>query len=127
MEPLTPKESNFINTCAEAVQLMRLVDHPHFVLHQDVKAMLGETIPIPDLISQFAGVTGHFHVNDDNLLGPGMGRTDYHPIFEALLKSGYSGWVSVEVFDYSPGAEHIARASMRYMRDVLRDLGAQND
>ena len=124
MEPLTPKETNFINSCAEAVELMRLVDHPNFVLHQDVKAMLSETTPIPELIARYADVTGHFHVNDDNLLGPGMGRTDYHPIFEALLKTGYSGWVSVEVFDYSPGAEFIARESLRYLRSVLSDLGA---
>jgi sugar phosphate isomerase/epimerase len=123
MEPLTPKETNFINTCADAVELMRHVDHPNFVLHQDVKAMLSESTPIPELIAQYANVTGHFHVNDDNLLGPGMGRTDYHPIFESLLKTGYQGWVSVEVFDYSPGAEHIARVSMSYMRDVLRDIG----
>lgn len=127
MEPLTPKETNFINSCAEAVELMRLVDHPNFVLHQDVKAMLSETTPIPELIARHADVTGHFHVNDDNLLGPGMGRTDYHPIFEALLSTGYSGWVSVEVFDYSPGAEFIARESLRYMRSVLRDLGAKVD
>jgi len=126
MEPLTPKETNFINTCAEAVELMGRVDHPNFVLHQDVKAMLSETTPIPELIARYADVTGHFHVNDDNLLGPGMGRTDYHPIFEALLHTGYAGWVSVEVFDYSPGAEHIARESLRYMRAVLRDLGAKN-
>ena len=127
MEPLTPKETNFINTCAEAVELMGMVDHPNFVLHQDVKAMLSETTPIPELIARHADVTGHFHVNDDNLLGPGMGRTDYHPIFEALLRTGYTGWVSVEVFDYSPGAEHIARESLRYMHAVLRDLDAKND
>lgn len=127
LEPLTPKETNFLNTCAEAVELMRMVDHPNIVLHQDVKAMLSEASPIPELIAQFADVTGHFHVNDDNLLGPGMGRTDYHPIFEALLRTGYSGWVSVEVFDYSPGAEHIARESLRYMRSVLNDLGAKTD
>ena len=125
MEPLTPKETNFIISCADAVELMRLVDHPNFVLHQDVKAMLSETTPIPELIARYADVTGHFHVNDDNLLGPGMGRTDYHPIFEALLKTGYSGWVSVEVFDYSPGAEFIARESLRYMRSVMSDLGAK--
>jgi sugar phosphate isomerase/epimerase len=53
-----------------------------------------------------------------------MGVTDYRPIFDALLQSRYSGWVSVEVFDDSPGAERIARDSLRYMRDVLRDLGA---
>ena len=127
MEPLTLKETNFINSCAEAVELMGIVNHPNFVLHQDVKAMLSETTPIPELIARHADVTGHFHVNDDNLLGPGMGRTDYHPIFEALLRTGYAGWVSVEVFDYSPGAEHIARESLRYMHAVLRDLDAKND
>ena len=127
MEPLTPKETNFINSCGEAVELMRLVDHPNFMLHQDVKAMLSESTPIPELIARHADVTGHFHVNDDNLLGPGMGRTDYHPILQALLSSGYSGWVSVEVFDYSPGAEFIAQQSLRYMQSVLRDLGAKSD
>lgn len=122
MEPLTPKETNFVNSCAEAVELMQRVDHPNFALHQDVKAMLSESTPIPDLIARYAAETRHFHVNDDNLLGPGMGRTDYHPIFLALQKTGYSGWVSVEVFDYKPGAEFIARESIQYMQGVLRDL-----
>lgn len=123
MEPLTPKETDFINTCADAEQLIAMVDHPNFRLHQDVKAMLSESAPIPDLIDRHKAHTVHFHVNDDNLLGPGMGRTDYHPIFEALIKSKYSGWVSVEVFDYRPGAETIAQDSLSYMRNVLADLG----
>jgi sugar phosphate isomerase/epimerase len=125
MEPLTPKETNFVNSCAEAVELMALVDHPNFALHQDVKAMLSESSSIPELIAQYAGQTCHFHVNDDNLLGPGMGRTDYHPILQALRDTRYSGWISVEVFDYRPGAEYIARESMQYMQRVLRDLDAR--
>ncbi len=122
MEPLTPKETNFCNTCAEAVELMALVDHPCFRLHQDVKAMLSEPTSIPELIHRYHAETAHFHVNDSNLLGPGMGETDYHPILQALLDSKYCGWVSVEVFDYRPGAEHIARASLRYMRTILSEL-----
>ena len=125
MEPLTKKETDFINTCADAVGLMNLVDHRSFVLHQDVKAMLGaESDSVPDLIRRHKDICGHFHVNDTNLLGPGMGETDYHPILKALLEVGYSGWVSVEVFDYSPGAEKIAKKSIDYMKDVLRDLEA---
>lgn len=121
MEPLTPKETNFVNTCADAMRLIELVDSPYFQLHQDVKAMLGaEPESVPALIERYAEHVGHFHVNDTNLLGPGMGDTDYLPIFEALLKTGYSGWVSVEVFDYEPGAEHIARTSFEYMQDVLQ-------
>lgn len=124
LEPLTTKETNFLNTCAEAVELIQRVGQPNLVLHQDVKAMLGEGTPLPQLIREFAPYTGHFHVNDSNLLGPGMGETDYVPIFQALLETGYDGWVSVEVFDYSPGAEHIARESLRYMRETLARIGA---
>ena len=122
MRSLTSLETNFINTCAEAVELMDEVGHPNFVLHQDVKAMLSETTPIPELIKKYAAVTGHFHVNDDNLLGPGMGRTDYRPIVRALLESGYAGWVSVEVFDYKPGAEVIARQSIEYLKRMISDV-----
>lgn len=122
MEPLTPKETDFCNTCADAAELIAMVNHPCFQLHQDVKAMLSEPTPIPELIAKYAPLTKHFHVNDSNLLGPGMGSTDYHPIFRALLASGYQGWVSVEVFDYRPGAEHIARESFRYMQEILNDL-----
>ena len=125
MEPLTTKETNFINSCAEAAELIRAVNHPRFALHQDVKAMLGEGADIPGLIHQFAAITRHFHVNDSNLLGPGMGETPYEPILSALLESGYQGWVSVEVFDYRPGAEFIARESLRYMQEVLQQLGHQ--
>lgn len=124
LEPLTTRETNFINTCAEAVELMQMVDHPSIKLHQDVKAMLGaEQDSIPHLIQKYREICGHFHVNDSNLLGPGMGETDYHPILKALIESGYSGWVSVEVFDYSPGAQHIATTSINYMHEVLNDLG----
>jgi sugar phosphate isomerase/epimerase len=122
MEPLTPKETNFINTCAEAADLIAAVDHPRMALHQDVKAMLSEERTIPDLIHAYRHLTRHVHVNDSNLLGPGMGETDFEPIFKALIDAQYDGWVSVEVFDYSPGCEHIATESINYMRTTLARL-----
>jgi sugar phosphate isomerase/epimerase len=123
LEPLTLKETDFINTCDEAMEIVRLVDHPSMALHQDVKAMLGaEWTQIPKIIDRHKKNCKHFHVNDSNLLGPGMGSTDYHPILRALIESDYRGWVSVEVFDYSPGAQNIAVQSLNYMRSVLDDL-----
>jgi sugar phosphate isomerase/epimerase len=123
MEPLTPKETDFVNTCADAMELIDRVGQPNLVLHQDVKAMLGaETKSIPELIHEYKDVVGHFHVNDTNLLGPGMGETEYEPILRALRDSGYDGWVSVEVFDYSPGAERIARESIEYLEHVNAGL-----
>jgi sugar phosphate isomerase/epimerase len=125
LEPLTPKETNFLNTCAQAQALIDRIGHPNLILHQDVKAMRGaETQSVPALIAEYAGRVGHFHANDTNLLGPGMGETDFVPIFSALLRAAYSGWVSVEVFDYRPGCERIARESFRAMQDALTRASA---
>ncbi len=125
-EPLTPKETDFVNTCAEACELIDLVAHPNLKLHQDVKAMLGgESEDVPSLIAKYAGKTVHFHANDSNLLGPGMGETDFVPVFEALLRSGYDRYVSVEVFDYSPGPDEIARVSIETMRAALERVAAR--
>ena len=123
LEPLTRKETDFINTCDQAMEIIGRVNHPSIMLHQDVKAMLGaEAESIPELIHRHKNFSKHFHVNDSNLLGPGMGETDYHPILQALIESQYGGWVSVEVFDYTPGAQHIAVQSIEYMKQVLDDL-----
>jgi len=117
LEPLAPPEADFLNTCAEGVELLHRIDHPSFVLHQDVKAMSSEAEPIPALIHRHADYTGHFHANDANRRGPGFGDTDFKPIFKALKETGYNGWVSVEVFDYSPDPLTIARDSIKYMRE----------
>lgn len=116
LEPLSPPEADLINTCAEAVALLDRLDHPNFVLHLDVKAMATDEAPAPELIRRHAARTGHFHANDPNQRGPGFGSTDFVPIFRALRESNYNGWVSVEVFDYAPDPETIARESIRYLR-----------
>jgi sugar phosphate isomerase/epimerase len=116
-EHLTRKETAFINTAAESRRLVQAVGHPNFVLHLDVKAMLGQgDAPVPELIRRFGAEAGHFHANDSNLLGPGMGPTDFVPIFRALKEVGYARWVSVEAFDFTPGAEKIAIDSLETMR-----------
>ncbi|MBI1914863.1 MAG: sugar phosphate isomerase/epimerase [Planctomycetes bacterium] len=117
LEPLAPAEADFINTTAEGAVILDRIDHPNFVLHLDVKAMSSEGTPVPEIIRRYAARTGHFHANDPNKRGPGFGAVDFVPIFKALVDSAYRGWVSVEVFDYSPDPETIARESIRYMKE----------
>jgi len=122
LEPLSPPEADFINTAAEAIEIIDRVASPNFAVHLDVKAMSTEKSSAPDLIRRHADRLGHFHANDPNLRGPGFGKTDFVPIFQALKDVGYSGWVSGEVFDYSPDPETIARESLRYMRRCAGSL-----
>ena len=117
LEPLGPVETNYLNTAAHAVELIRNLAHPNVRLHLDVKAMSTEAAPVPEVIRANADHTAHFHANDPNRRGPGFGETDFKPIFRALKDADYRGWVSVEVFDYAPDPDTIARESIRYMRE----------
>ncbi|MCX5643377.1 MAG: sugar phosphate isomerase/epimerase [Phycisphaerae bacterium] len=161
LEPLSPAETNFINTVEDGMKMVRQIGHPNFKIHLDVKAMSSETPEVgswksevgsekkpqsgqhptsnlkrqtsnsplstcasPNLGQVVANVIrsvrasdiGHFHVNDPNLYGPGMGEVDYAPIAEAVREVGYDKWLSVEVFKYDPDPETIAQKSIDYLR-----------
>jgi len=122
LEPLAPAETDFLTTAAGTVELIERIGSPRVRLHLDCKAMWSESTPIPKLIRRHHPWMAHFHANDPNLRGPGMGELDFHPIFQALRDVDYPGWVSVEVFDYEPGPERLARESIEYMRRVLAEL-----
>jgi sugar phosphate isomerase/epimerase len=117
IEPLSPKETDFINTVAQAMEIVRQISHPNLKIHLDVKAMCSESVPVPEIIrSVRLEDIGHFHVNDPNLYGPGMGNLDYAPIAKAIHDIGWNKWLSVEVFQYDPDPETIARKSIEYLR-----------
>jgi sugar phosphate isomerase/epimerase len=122
VEPLGPKDGNFLMTAQAGRQLCERVGSAHCRLHLDCKAMASEAKPIPQLLRENADIMVHFHANDPNMRGPGMGDLDFVPIFEALAEIDYRGWVSVEVFDYAPGIEALASESIRYMRSCLERL-----
>ncbi|QDS93344.1 D-tagatose 3-epimerase [Roseimaritima multifibrata] len=119
LEPLGPAEGNFLNTAAAARDLAARLDGDSIGIHLDVKAMSSEAIPIPQIIKETGDQILHFHANDPNRLGPGMGEVKFEPIFAALEEIKYDGWVSVEVFDYEPGVDRLVKGSIDYMKGLL--------
>ncbi len=118
VEPLGPQEGDFLLTAEQGVRLIDKVAAPECRLHLDVKAMSSESRPVHETIRQFAPWMVHFHANDPNRRGPGMGELDFTPIYAALRDVKYEGWVSVEVFDYTPGVERLAKESIEYLKRI---------
>jgi len=128
LEPLPPPECDFIRTTTEALDVITAIDSPRLRLILDVKSMSGEQgltgETIPDIIRRVAPFVAHDQANDANLGYPGSGEIDFVPIFGALRDAGYDGYVSVEVFDFAPGPEKIARESIAYLRQTYAASGA---
>lgn len=121
MEPLARSISNILNRAEEAVRFARELNEPSVKIILDCYSMGDEETPRADLIRQHAEWLAHVHVNDVNQQGPGMAEngTDFKAVFDALKEIGYGGYVSVESFDFTPGAEETARRSMECMRAAL--------
>lgn len=124
LEPLARAETDFVTTVTEGLRMVRQIDSPNFRVHLDVKAMCDEGRPLGDIIREADGFVGHLHVNDANRNGPGWGDTDYAPIVDALQAIGYDDYASVEVFDFSHGAERIAETSLAFLTRVFGESRA---
>ena len=86
------------------------------VLESTGAVVASEPLSIPEIIHSSARHLEHFHANDVNLQGPGFEDVDFVPIFRAIAEARYPGWVSVGVFDHTPGAERLASDSIECMR-----------
>ena len=116
LEPLAKWETNFWTTADETYETIKKVDHPNCRLHLDCKAMADESKPLEEIIQTHKEHFIHFHANDPNLLGPGMGELDLQGVGQTLHEIDYQGWVSVETFKSGPGPEKIAESSLSYMK-----------
>ncbi len=115
-----PNETDFISTLDEALRFVREMNHPNLQTMIDVKSATNEGLKLDEAVRKAAPHLRHVHANDVNRLGPGMGEVDFTPLAKALKEINYDGFVSVEVFHFSPGAERIAKESLDYLRKVFR-------
>ncbi|WP_255440733.1 sugar phosphate isomerase/epimerase family protein [Caenimonas sedimenti] len=129
IEPLAQRETDLLNTVADAARMVREVDNPAFKTMIDCSAAgLAETEEVHALMSKWMpqDVIGHVQVNDPNRRGPGQGELDFGPIVRTLLQMhdlGYfPGIVAVEPFDYVPDGPGSAARAIGYLRGIVSGL-----
>ena len=125
IEPLTRTDTNFINTVEEASRLVREIRHPNFKMMLDCRSAAAEEKSITESLIRGldSRMIRHIHVNDANGKGPGFGNTRFGPILKTLVKNGYKGYISVEVFEFDLDPQTIASRSIGYLRGILEGLG----
>jgi D-psicose/D-tagatose/L-ribulose 3-epimerase len=115
MEALPPGQCDVVTSLDEAAALVREIDHPAVRTMFDVHNAVDEIEPHTTLVERHYELIRHVHVNELDGNYPGAGTYDFKPVFEVLRRHGYTGWISAEVFDFTPGAETIATESLRYL------------
>lgn len=126
IEPLSPRDTKFINTVDEAVRMVEAIGSPAIrTMVDSCAAGQSETVPVAEVIDRWlpTGNVRHIHVNDPNRRGPGQGEMEFTSVFATLVRHSYSGIVSVEPFDYHPNGPASAARAIGYVRGILESLG----
>jgi sugar phosphate isomerase/epimerase len=125
LEPLARRETDLVNTIAEAAALVGEVGHPALRTMLDCSAASQqEAEPPAALLDRWlpTGLIAHVQVNDRNRRGPGQGEDRFAPVLAALRRHGYAGDVAVEPFDYHPDGPAAAARAVGYLRGILEAL-----
>jgi sugar phosphate isomerase/epimerase len=115
MEALPLGQCDVVTSLDEAAALVRQIDNPAIRTMFDCHNAIDESEPHALLLDRHYDLIRHVHVNELDGRYPGSGSYDFKPVFDVLRRRGYPGWISAEVFDFTPGPETIARDSLRYL------------
>jgi len=122
VEALPVAQSDVVQTLAEAVGIVDEIGSPAIRTMFDVHNAIDEAEAHAALVDRYFEYIRHVHVNELDGRHCGVGGYDFKPVLKVLQDRGYAGWVSLEAFDFTPGAERLANESLRHLEKQVQQL-----
>jgi len=121
IEPLTKKETHYINLQEQGAEIIEAVGAPGFKLLSDFYHMQMEEKDIGETLTRYGKYTGYVHLADGaRRTEPGSLPFDYRPGFRALKRWGYTGWLTVESGATDNPRDSLARA-LKYLKQQWQE------
>jgi D-psicose/D-tagatose/L-ribulose 3-epimerase len=122
VEALPIDQCDVVQTLAEAVAIVDEISSPAIRTMFDVHNAINEVEPHATLVDRYFDYLCHVHVNELDGGHCGAGSYDFKPVLEVLRRRNYAGWVSLETFDFTAGAERLANESLRHLESCISQL-----
>ena len=119
VEALPVAQSDVVQTLEEAVSIVNEIASPAVRTMFDVHNAIDETMPHAELVDRYFDYIRHVHVNELDGKHCGAGGYDFQPVLEVLRRRNYAGWISLEAFDFTPGAERLVTESLRHLESQI--------
>ncbi len=124
VEALPRAQCDIVLSLDEAVRIVNEINSPAVRTMFDTHNAIDEVVSHGDLVDRHFEMIRHVHVNEMDGRHPGTSDYNFLPLLKTLRKREYQGWVSLEAFDFSPGAERIASESLRYLQTQINKLNS---
>ena len=121
IEALPVEQTDVVLTLDEAVMHVKSIGSPAIATMFDTHNAVDEVEPHADLVEKHFEWIRHVHVNEIDGRHPGTGNYDFVSVFRKLNQLNYKGWISMEAFDFTPGAEVLAAESIQYLNRRIEE------
>lgn len=98
VEALNRFECYFLNAHADSARFVREVDHPNCGIMYDTFHSNIEEKDISAAIKAGGDKLFHIHISENDRSTPGQGIVRWKDNFDAIVDSGYDGWLMIEAF-----------------------------
>jgi len=124
VESLNRFETYLINCVADTVRFVRDVDHPRCRMMYDTFHAHIEEKDVAAAIRDAAEWTIQVHISENDRSTPGAGGVNWEASFDALIASGYDGWLTIEAFGQALPELAAATKIWRKMFDSAEQLAS---
>ena len=122
VEALPKGQCDVVQSLDEAASIVREIGSPGVRTMFDTHNAIDEAEPHAVLLDRHYDLIRHVHVNELDGRHCGAGTYDFKPVLSVLRRRNFPGWVSLEAFDFTPGAEKLANDSLRYLESEIAQL-----
>lgn len=101
---IEPEPGLLVETTDEYLEVAERVNAPSIGLNFDVGHAFCMSEDLPKQIARMAKHTRHYHLEDiaatrvHHHMIPGLGAIDFPKVIESIKKTGYDGWLTVELY-----------------------------
>lgn len=126
---IEPEPGLLIERFDQYLEFAHRVDSPWLGLNFDIGHAYCVGEDPQDWVEAMAGHTRHYHFEDiagtrvHQHLIPGTGAIDFKATVQAIERTGYDGWITVELYPYIDQPDRAAREARKYLLYLFQQCG----
>jgi sugar phosphate isomerase/epimerase len=122
---IEPEPGLLVETADQFLELMQHLDSPAVGLNFDIGHFYCVKDDPATTVPRLAKYTRHYHLEDiaatrvHHHLVPGEGAIDFAATLQAIKKTGYDGWITIELYPYVDDPDPAARTAFERVSKLL--------
>jgi len=125
---IEPEPGLLIETFEQYLEFADRLDSPWVGLNFDIGHAFCVGQDPQKWIARMAPHTKHYHIEDIAAsrehvhLIPGRGAIDFHAVMSEIVKTGYKGWITVELYSYVANSDEAGKEAKEFLEGVMREI-----